>query len=372
LGGSALLAAAPAVAQSDSSIISDHQDGRSPIINRQPAYVLSLAGTLRVNANWVDQDIRGMTPGFNLFDETRDVSLFGSATADNGLSYGFEYDIDEDRAQLHLSNRFGRLDMGDTDTATDSLDIKGDSAMVGRGAWARDGNKNVNTGSVVGLGVVSVRNIGGTVRYSTPNYGGLTLSVSYTEESDGDMVDGSGPTTSEDIWSFGGQYTSSYGNYTTIVYGGYERSNNGEKVSARGDQELYSAGVLVSGLGARFAAGWGQQVNELAPDAALQDEVREWYDAAISFSNGPWAVSVGGAHVNDEAVFLASVIDTEMTAISATFNYALAPGLALSGGVSYFQIEDGLYSGLADAAVDPNGRADNSATTFTLSTQMSF
>ena len=145
---------------------------------------------------------------------------------------------------------------------------------------------------------VTVRDIGGTVRYTTPNYGGLTLSASFTSESDfekdGSETDGSGPTTSEDIWSVAGQYTSSYGNYTTVLYGGYERSNNGEQLSARGNQEVISAGFLVRGMGAALSAGWGQQTNELAPDAAIKDEVREWYDIGLSFSSGPWAVAVGG------------------------------------------------------------------------------
>lgn len=350
----------------------DIQDGRSPVINETPAFVIRIAGTLRVDAQWVDQDIQGMGQSFNLDDTTRDISIFGSATADNGLSYGFEYDIDEDRAQIHLSNRFGRVDMGDTDSATDALDIKGDSAMVGRGSWARAGSKNVNLGGIEGLGVVSVRGIGGTIRYTTPNYGGLTIAASFTNESDGDMIDGSGPTTSEDIVSIAGRYISSYGNYTTIVYGGYESSNNGEKVSARGKQEIYSAGAMVVGMGARFAIGWGRTENELAPDAAISDELREWYDIGLSFSSGPWSVSVGGAHVLDESVLLASVIDTEMTAISASFNYNVAPGLALMGGVTHFNIDNGDYTGFTGVALDANGRADNSATTFTLTTQMSF
>ena len=115
-----------------------------------------------------------------------------------------------------------------------------------------------------------------------------------------------------------------------------------------------------------------RQVNELAPDAALRDEVREWIDVGLSMSVGPWTVSAGAAYWLDEAVLLASVIDTWGTAYSASFQYDLAPGLAFMGGVTFFEIDNGDYSGFGGVVLDPNGRADNDITTLTLSTQMSF
>ena len=71
-------------------------------------------------------------------------------------------------------------------------------------------------------------------------------------------------------------------------------------------------------------------------------------------------------------MFLASVIDTSGTAYSASFQYALAPGLALMGGMTHYSIKNGDYVGFADAVLDANGRANNKATTYTLSTQVSF
>lgn len=320
-----------------------------------------------------------MTQSFGLDDARRQVSLFGAAIADNGLSYGFEYKFFDGTgaagARVFLSNRFGRLDMGATETATSALDITGDNAMAGRGTWARGGFKNVNLGRVEGLDVVSVAGSdAGTIRYTTPNYGGLTLAVSFTNETDGDMIDGSGPTTSEDVVSIATRYISSYGNYTTVLYGGYEKSNNGEKLSARGNQEIISAGALVSGMGTRFALGWGRTQNDLAADAAVKDEVREWYDIGLGFSRGPWGIAVGGAHVVDEAVLATRAIDTEVTAFSVGAEYRLAPGLTLAAGVTHVEIDNGDYSDAAFAGtlLNADNRADNSATTFTLATQVSF
>jgi hypothetical protein len=400
------LLAGPATAQSafDVGIISDAQDGATPVVQRQPAFAVRVAGVLRVDAVWTDiGQFKTLlsersavnfrlpnTPSFNLFDERRDVAIIGSATADNGLSYGFTYDVDEDRAALYLANRFGRIDMGNTRTGTDALDVSGASVMVGRGWWNAGGTKNTIAMSGFGMNEVtitrpagsdSVRDLisfdqgGGTFRYTTPNYGGLTVSVSYTEESDGTvdqsnvagrMVDGSGGF--EDVVSLGVQYTSSYGNYTTVVYGGYEKSNLAVTFAAPNftnpGYKIYSAGVKASGNGIAIAAGFGRSFfDELLRSIDIYDR---WWDAAISYRSGPWALSGGVArHV------AYALGDYEKTrAYSMSSQYALAPGLSLSAGATWWERQD---LELFDANTGMIGSVpDTSSTTFTISTTMSF
>jgi hypothetical protein len=361
------------------------QSGRerlSPLTEGSVPFAIRLAGALRVDSNYISQDVKGARPSSARFDNRRDVALFGSASADNGLRYGFEYDIDENRATLNMTNRYGRVDLGDADPATEALEVMGADAMVGRGGWASGGNGVLllNDGGIAGLGVVTARpnsrlrtdDAGGTVRYTSPNVGGLSVAVSYTEETDTDMTDGSGSNTAEDVWSFAGQFVSSYGNYTSVAYGGIERSNIADIAGPRGDFDIYSAGILVRGLGAALGVGWGMSVIELPRSLAIKDDTREWIDAGLALSSGPWGVSIGGAHATDEAVFVDRIIDTSITAVSATFDYRIAPGLSLSGGLTHWQINNGFFIGAADAVVDADGRADSEALVFTLSTQMSF
>ncbi len=369
LAGASLFASG-ASAQGFEEAANDTQDGASPVVQNQPAFAVRISGTVRVSANFIDQDRKEMGQSFDLMDDFRALAINGSATADNGLSYGFVYDVDEDRAELHLSNRFGRLTFGDTDTATDTLDVTGSSVMVGRGGYSNGGGKNLHFG-VGGGRMVDFRSAGGTIRYSTPNYGGLTVAISYTNESDNnaDMTStGDGNSGFEDILSIAGQYTSSYGNYTTVVYVGYEKANRAAKglsnaANDHQDATAFSVGAKVTGMGAGFAFGYGEVEQDTAAGSAGLDLA--WYDVALSFSSGPWSVSAGGQYTKkDDSVNIGGSAlnrDQEQTAYSLTTNYALAPGLSIGAGVTHFDIED---SG--------DSQVDNSATTFTIATTMGF
>ena len=90
LAGASLIAAA-AQAQ---SVVSDNQDGAAPVVQSQPAYAVRIAGTLAFSMTWTSQDsgIEDliMIEPFDSKMYSASLSVFGSATADNGLSYGFE------------------------------------------------------------------------------------------------------------------------------------------------------------------------------------------------------------------------------------------------------------------------------------------
>jgi len=394
LAGASLLAS-PASAI---DLAAEFQDGASPVVQRQPAFAVRLAGFVRVEANFIDQDNKAMKPSGRLREEVG-LAVIGTATADNGLSYGFTYDVDRNRGNLHLANRFGRITMGNTFTATDSLDVGGSSVLVGRGHYfgggqtlARipaGGGGAVSLTRPMGIGGMPMRFPGGsTIRYSTPNYGGLTIAVSFTSETtldkDGSDTDGDAgeagydgfnnlmkgmPLTdrwhSEDVWSIGAQYTSSYGNYTTVVYAGYEAGNRAFKDNAdygqhdgHHDVELISFGAKVTGMGAGFGIGYGERQADTNFLGGIADQDVVWYDIAASFSSGPWAVSGGYLHVEQDAGLTGP--RNEFDIFSLTTNYRLAPGLSLAGGVSF-----------GDADMQ-NAALDNEYTNITLATTMNF
>ena len=95
-----------ATAAQAQSLVSDNQDGAAPVVQSQPAYAVRIAGTLGFSMTWTTQsasdgdgDFAGdandilMLEPFDSKMYDADLSVFGSATADNGLSYGFEYDV---------------------------------------------------------------------------------------------------------------------------------------------------------------------------------------------------------------------------------------------------------------------------------------
>ena len=411
--------------QDNAEYLSKDLERQSPTVQENPAFAVRIAGTVRVDIQGVKQDVSGMRPNASIFDTRHDFSLLGAAIADNGLSYGFELDVGTRRGRVYGSSTYGRVDLGDAKSATQALVINGGSAMVGTGHFARAGNTLVNSGSLAGMRVVSYRGQGGTIRYTTPNVGGLTLSASYTRESDTDRRDGANALSqvllanhqvgyqwvgSEDIFSAAAQHVSAYGPYTTVFYAGYEHSSNNNKLrfltddtltvnslppgptpfgnvgavvlgplaqSSLNDQDLLSAGAKVSGNGSSFAVGYGHAYHE-TPAGFGND--RKWFDVGAGYDYGAWAFSVGAAYLEDEeTIALGNVIEGHSQAYSASFNYNLAPGLLLMGGVSHHIIESTLFN------ADPNSlaraffnvgpdpvRGDNEATTFTLSTQVSF
>lgn len=353
--------------------IDESIERESPVARENSAFAVKLAGTVRVDAQWVNQDSeqQGMRPDFSLFDNRRDFSLLGVATSSNGLTYGFEIDVGIHRGQIYVMSDYGRVSMGDTFSAAEALDVGGRSVMVGYGHYAAGGSKNVNTGTMSGSGVVSYRGQGGTIRYTSPNVSGVTVSVSYTEESDTDMVDGSGTATSEDILSFAAQYTTFYGNWQAVYYGGYEHSNAaGMTTGATGridqDQHLFSTGAKVSGMGAAFGVGYGHAEVDL-PGA--MDNDKTWIDGGVAYGAGPWSVSAGASFLWDEEGEIGGIdVDGEATAISGSFNYVLAPGIAIAGGVTHHIIDNATF-------VNTDGTrsiGDNDATTWTLSTVVNF
>jgi len=399
LAGTALLV--PAANAVD--LAPEFQDGAVPVVQRQPAFAVRLAGRVRVEANIIEQDIKGMKPSGRL-REAVELAVIGTATADNGLSYGFNYDVDKNRGEVHLANRFGRLTMGNTFTATDSLDVGGTSVLVGRGHWAGGGDALLN-GIVYGLGTVShtrphglrgipMGHVGGpTIRYTTPNYGGLTIAVSFTSETltekDGSDIDGNGlgKYHAEDVWSVAGQYTSSYGNYTTVLYAGYEAGNRTLKDdpayglhNGRHDTKIWSVGAKVTGQGFGFGIGYGKRIADhwgAGPVPVTFDDDYEWFDIAASFSSGPWAVSGGYGYIRRDdmdigafvllqeeiPVFVAANTPQKMEVWSLSANYRAAPGLSFAGGFSIYDIKN------ADSAL---GQIDNDATTLSFATIMQF
>ncbi len=369
---------------------SQYLDRETPGRGIIPNLEIRLAGVVRTDVQVVDQDFRAMRPGLSIFDNRRDFFVLGGGTADTGLSYGFAIDVGAGRGQVYMSNSYGRLSLGDTRSATQSLRVDGGSVMVGTGHYARGGGKNVNFGSLAGARVVSYRGQGGTVRYTTPTYGGITLSASYTEESDIDMIDGAVAFNqvvqsnhglgfqwigSEDIVSLAGQHVSTYGPYTTVLYAGYEYSNRNDKNTPEdaNGQQLVSVGAKVTAMGTGFGAGYGYAKHDRP--IGLEND-RQWIDVALTYEYGAWGFSGGALYLEDEEG--AGVIG-EAYVYSGSFNYNIAPGLSLMGGVTHFILDNTLHNGdpdsLANAALfggPAPQRGDNEATTFTLSTQVTF
>jgi hypothetical protein len=172
---------------------------------------------------------------------------------------------------------------------------------------------------------------------------------------------------SEDIVSLAVQHASGYGMYMTVLYAGYEFSNRNEKNAVNNfvGQEIFSAGAKVTGMGAGFGLGYGYAKHDAPP--GMQND-RQWADAALTNQLGPWGVSGGALWIEDEE---GGGEVGEAWVYSGSFDYNLAPGLSIMGGVSHHILDNTDFTATNFAGPD-FGRADTEATTFTLSTQVTF
>lgn len=379
----------------NSHFIDEAGDRESPVVQQEPAFALKFAGTVRVDAQYVSQAqfLQGRRAELTLFDNRRDFSLFGTASSANGLTYGFEIDIGTHRAEMFLMSDYGRLNLGDTASATEALDVGGRTVMVGYGHYALGGSNNVATGSLQGAGVTSHRGQGGTLAFISPNYNGLTIAASYTPESDTDNMRDSGFQSSEDIIAIAGQYTTTYGNYSIVGYAGYEHSELGVGcltdpfvldpcaagfVPGQFDtsQSLFSTGFTVRGMGASFGFGYGN-LDMSVPTGVDND--RSWIDLGLAYASGPWSASVGASLLWDEEgraggpPGIGNPVDGEAIAISGSFNYILAPGLSIGGGITHHDIDNATHLvNPITSGVGPFIRANTTATVVSLSTLMNF
>jgi predicted porin len=340
---------------------------------------VELKGFVRFDAQWITQDAPLSKPGAEFFDRVHSYRLTASLAPRKNIRYGFGTGLATGRAAIFLSGPMGRVDLGNVGPAHRRMAISGRSAMVGTGTWSGGGAGLVSLGLNSGTGRLSAAGGGGTARYLSPAIGPLRFSVSYTEQSDSDGIDGSGSESSEDIVAFGGRVTGDSQGMRAAIYAGYEKSNNAAGAGGdRTDQSIFAAGILLTDRigrrrdGFRLGAGYGLRVDERHIAGGGVDQRTEWFDLGLSFYRGRLALAFGGMHQTDAVPLPGGVADTAFTALSAGFSFNMAPRLRLQGGVSYFEIENAFFEEPFAPMIDLDAGRDNDAVTATLSTVMFF
>jgi hypothetical protein len=402
LVGVSVLAGSATAQSAFDSAISATQDGASPVVQRQPAFAVRISGLLRVSAVWSKPDANdiGLNPVTGLladsqqwktgviFDSEREVSISGSAMADNGLSYGFRYDLSldekredflggvfvDDSVSMYLSNAYGRIDLGQTPNATEALHIAGESILVGYGHYGdKAGSRIVSPFSKNSFGFFPARALGSTIRYSTPNIGGLTLSASYTPTAFNFVNISRNFNLFPDLVAAAGQYTSTYGSTTSVLYAGIDHYQlNIEEVFHTRIQVL-SAGAKVTNGAFSLAAGIEKSDWETVREPVFLfngRNTKQW-DVAAAYATGPYALSIAAGWRD---AWNSGSLDR---VVSANFNFDLAPGLALQGGITHYQVRDETIDFCSGGGCSFIWQPfylsrDQDATNFTLATMMTF
>ena len=265
-----------------------------------------------------------------------------------------------DAARVNISGSFGAFQLGQEDSARHNWAF--DTAAPNEGIL-------INSGWETAFAATS-QNTGGLLRpshstaldfsdkapkatYFTPRMGGLQFAISWTPDTQTDVGTGIGGGGGEEGDRGGVRFGTADKNttYTNAIDLGihYSGEFDGVGVTAQAglgtvdapdnlggdDPEIYQAGVAVSFENFTVAAGWAE-VNDGMQLSGGQSTEGESWTVGAGYSTGPWAVSAGYFHGEEEGSILNSG-DDENDFFQVSTSYALSPGLGVN--LQYLHIE---------------------------------
>lgn len=308
--------------------------------------------------------------------------------ADNGLQYGGYARLEEGGGSYtsagfqdtytYLGGNWGRLILGDADPVQDTYKLNG-SSIVADHEYAWDGQKPFQTlGNTARINdYFKGDSESNSISYYTPDFGGLTVGVTYipnrastmhatllSETTTGNMV--------QDIGA-GFDFVHSFNPVRLEVTGRYEHSkyagNDTNDTSALENNNMWGLGAKVSYMGFDVVGNYSDNGNQNYYNTvtkALHDAGANggWEaDGGVRYTTGPYKVSV--AYEHSEAKPGTSTSNPTNTPDKVDFlavgaNYTMAPGLDLYGEYEYVDLNRYGTS------------SDNTANLFMLGTQVSF
>ena len=333
---------------------------------------LKIDGYLRFETWFISQDVNtGSNQG--VYMETDDVEIHfqGSATADNGLEYGFYAELQEggtdgsagyDEANVFLAGNWGRVDMGSQDPVYDNYNVAAFGLSADKdGAW--DGNNLFNTAGNTAPIRTAFGGDSNKVTYTTPSFSGFTAGVSYTPNQGASMNSGfASESTNSQHNLIGGavRYKGSFSDVGVEASARYVQGDvNDYPAAAFNDVQMWGLGAKVSYAGFGFAASYSDMGDSGVSEAnsALGADAGSWWDVGVNYETGPYKVSV--IYMNSEAG-VANTSDDEVEYLQIGGKYAVADGLDI-------------YAAYQNVQMDRAGTAnDNDVNNFMVGTNVSF
>jgi len=341
---------------------------------------LEISGHLRFEAWTVDQDkaIGRNNQGVGLAMDDAEIHFDGSATADNGLEYGFHIALQEgdgdgragyDAAHVFLAGPWGRLELGSTPGAEDNLKVGAVSVMADLdGAW--DGAVpfgTVDNAAYIGSNMVGNTGDANKISYYTPVFSGLGAAVSYTPDSEAALSTAFRSETNDpvNVVEVAVKYAGALGEVDLEVSargvaGRHGANDTGDTTSERETIRAWGVGALMAYRGLEVAGSYTDNGHSgvTKADKAAGVDAGGWWDVGVAYDGGPYKVSV--AYMRSWAAKGTGVRDDTVDYLSLGGVYALAPGLDV-------------YATYQHVDLDRAGAAsDNQANLFMVGTQVSF
>ncbi|MFO0388111.1 MAG: porin [Alphaproteobacteria bacterium] len=353
---------------------------------------VTLGGVADFQAGFVSED-NDANERSGAFKSDTELMFDIAGVADNGLKYGghvtLEADANDDvdsqgtnaaRTYLYMEGAWGRAQMGSDLGVTNTMKI--DASRIARATGGIDGDftyfgVNTNTPGnniVIGtpdllidygagqLGDESSENIN-KLSYYTPRFSGFQAGVSYLFDSTGadrgQTISRADNTTgeAENVFLWAANWEGKF-DQVGIRVGGTGEWGSSED-AANEDLRTWQAGAELAFMGFKLAGSYGSWGDSLTVKTANTDD-RHFWTLGGAYEYGPYGMSVTYL---DSTLEEAANVDNEFNNIAVGVDYKLAPGFTPYAEVSFFEIDGGQGTGLAE---------DNDGTVFIVGSTLAF
>ena len=308
LGTTALIAAGAFVGAAQAA---DDEMMAGPVTVGVAGYMTAAVGF----ASTSDDGTRGQE-----INHVYEIAVSGSTTLDNGITVAVhgqlgtsgQYTASEasrpfDETHVTMSGSFGSLRIGRTESAAFNATVAAPGAGIGgmlgiNYIWFSTAVPTINTYSGIGIEDAA------KVVYTTPNFNGVTLGMSYAPEDSDDVFPGRSTAGLGEHTAVGMTYSTGFMDGGSLTLGtGYETASNG---GGGDDASAMRAGLNIS-------------VDQISFGGSMYDEdgVGMQYDIGASWTEG--ATELGLQYGHKES--------TDAGSTFAHLTYTLGPGVLIGG-----------------------------------------
>ena len=333
---------------------------------------VTLSGFMWFQASWLDEDHQtGYGRGHSFQIPETEIAIKAFNTADNGIKYGVIIEMETgtdgatngDEVYVQLSGDFGTIQLGDNDSATNTMLVG--SHQAHKGLAGPFGGLGAHA-PVFHLQYTGPRRRGMLARtdwqettisdstkiiYFSPRFSGLQVGASYTpdggsngasfleKDNDGDF---------ENVFDIGANYTNKFDDFGISVSTLYQRGTV-EPNSAKPDGPVFEdlnvwfVGAKVDFAGFTIGADY-RNTNDThltTTQTAAGDDGGTYWSTAIGYQQGPWGISAWYSegettYGNGEG----PDVDETITRFGIGGRYAIAPGWQIRADYNYVEHEN--------------------------------
>jgi len=345
----------------------------------QPLIKLGLGGYFKAFAAAGSQDDGVGEPGAgrrnHKIAREAEIHFLGKTTLDNGITFGVDVQLEAetcsdqvDDSFIYIEGSFGRINIGGKDPAPDLMAYGVGQPIDGIGILTPDFTF-ITIGNGVGTldTTVSISGDAEKITYFTPRMSGFQLGLSYTPEDCQEAIAPCGGTYAgfqstntagqqSEIIEVGANYLRQFDGVNMALSGGYARGDLEVAAAGAEDQTQWNVGVELGFGPLTFGASYkNDNLGTSAPNTDRTD-----YGVGVTYVMGDWTFGAAFAHGEVEAGAGLGQDETDGYQVGAT--YGMGPGIALTGGVTYWDVDDNL---------DAVG-IENTGTTFIVGTVLKF